>query len=456
MTQPYSPYLNGPGSTNQGVNPSAAAPQSPAYNFTPSAPGTSTVGASLSVPGSGSGPWGSGTPTQYTQQPLPQTGLYGSNPNESQGKVGANVAAQVGNQKYSQVYDPNYQDYTALNSIAQQYGQQAQTTLNNPGVNAAIGQQTALAGGTAASNGALGALAQAANGQGPAAQAAAMQQQAGISQAMRAQLTAAASARGGAYAQSGAQQNAAQQAAQIQLQGNQQATAANLQQQQAAQQAYATAANQQYGLETSAAQSAEQSQAQQQAQALGYYTGQQQAYTNQGQFAGNLAQTQVANDLGLAGTQLQTQTQQNIASQQQQTQLAGAGASALGIGLTSLLAAASTGGAEAAARGARDAGVSPETAARIGALIGQHIGDTRGIRTPATEAGDTAAAASVAKAPPKGPMSEDEARAHMASARKGKAKDPIPASARYEPAAHAAYQAGSALARLAAQHGRAA
>jgi hypothetical protein len=351
----YNPYVNGPGAGNQGVNPNGtvasgmpprpppAPPAAPQYNYAPTPTGAHDNGQTYYVQYNNGG-------GGQTSDALPTQGYYGSfnDPNSN-----APVANQRSNQKWSQIYDPNYQNYTGLSTIAQQYGAQAQQPLNDPRVAAALQQQQGLAGGMSADQtGALGALSASANGQGGSvgmlANAAAgngptaadVQQNAGIAQAMRAQLTAAASARGGAYAQSAAQQQASQNAANIQLQGVGQAAQLRAQEQQAAmgqyaqaqgsaQQAYATAANQQYGTQVGAAQSAEQAAAGQQTAAMQYYEGQQQAYEQQGEFAGNLAQAQIANDYGLSGTQLQTGTQQRIANQQMGTQLAGAG---IGLG----------------------------------------------------------------------------------------------------------------------------
>ncbi len=374
----------------------------------------------------------------------PTVGQFGTNQTFGQ-------SVQQQNQRYSLANDVNYGDYERLGTQAQGYGQYAQNTLSDPRVAAAMqAQSTQAAAPSAAQNGAtsqqrnaLDMLGNAAAGNGPTA--ADIQGQRSISEAMRAQLAAGASARGGAYAQAAAQTQAAQQAAGIQAQGVGQAAALRAQEQQNAQSAYAGAAgqavsgaNQAYGLQTQALGNAQQAAAAQQGLAMNYYTGQQGALQSQSQFAGQLASNQVANDYGLAGTAMQTQTQQRIADQQQGTQIAGATAGAVG-GL--LMALASTGGAEAAARGALDQGVPMRVAANIGEQVGQDIGRAR----VGPELAQAARPAD-AEAALRGAMSVDDVHAHLAALR-GRSL-PGPST---EPMAPQAYAAGSHLAALARQ-----
>jgi hypothetical protein len=402
-------------------------------------PDGSAIGPALSVNAPG-GP-GSATPT---------AGNFGVG-------VKAPQALQQGAQKWSIPQDVNYSDYRNFGNESQQYGLQAGTTLNDPRVQASIDQQNALAQGPSAAqshgfqtlggyasgtgagqqdqNASLGILRNAASGNGPSAAQA--QLQSGVDQSIRAQQAQANSARGNGLAN--AQLQAQQTGAQMQGQAASQSAALRAQEMQAAQSTYAGAAgqaantaagsanaylgaaNQAQTGQVQAAAQAEASNANEQNLAMNYYTGQQGALQSQSQFAGNLAQAQVANDYGLSGTELQTQTQQHIANQNNQTQTdaAVAGATAAAIGL---VASASTGGSEAAARGARDAGADPHASTLLGAHIGQAIGDSRGIRTPATEQADALAAARVAGAPP--------ARG-------------IPSTAAYEPLADTAYRLGA-------------
>lgn len=263
--------------------------------------------------------------TQVSQVELggmPQNGLYGSN--LTQGQV-ANAAAQ----RWSLQNMPDYGDYQALGTTSQNYGQAAAQYLNNPTVNAAMGMQGQLAGGTKAQAGSLGLLGQTAGGYGQAQQAANAQMQAGLNQAQAQAQAQAASTRGNmglANAQANAQgaqatsaQQAANQAAQLRA-----SMAAQAQGQ------YATAANQ--GAQVQGANTAELAQmaGNQQQLAMNYYTGQQSALQEQQQMAANLAQAQLSADYGLSGIGMQTGTQQNIANQNQTMQYVGAGLSALG------------------------------------------------------------------------------------------------------------------------------
>jgi hypothetical protein len=276
---------------------------------------------------------------------VPTNGMYGQNLTTGQLM---NDAAQ----KWSLQNMPDYSDYQALGSAAQQYGAQGQNVLNQsaPGIQQGLSAQQAATGTSAQQaqgvgqqlNG-LNMLNATATGNGP--NVAGMASQQATSQALQAQLAAGASARGGAYAQAAAQQQAGRNAAGVQAQAAGQASLTAAQQQLTAQQQYAqaaqglsTVANQAQSVAGTNAANLTQSQLANQQAGLQYYEGQQTAYQQQQQMAANLATSQLNADYGLSGTALQTQTQQNIANQQQQTQLASgaAGATAGLIGLAAL------------------------------------------------------------------------------------------------------------------------
>lgn len=459
MTQPYSAYTTPNAAPSGGIyNPMAPAQSAPIANqASPATPqglyafsqggNTATFSAPSYTPGQ------NGNPGTWSAS---YNNLTGTSPG---GQVGYQQGAQQANQRYSIVNDPNYNAFVQQSTNAQNAELYGQNVLNNSGVQQAANVQAGLVGPSSAQNAGIAAQQQGlsqlqatANGQGP--NVAGMQSQQAVSQALQAQLAGAASAKGGAYAQAGAQRQAALNSAGIQGQAAGTAASTAAQQQLGAEQAYSSAAQglsqQATGIQATSGQNAAgaaSTLAGQENTGLNYYNQLANLYQGEGNTAANLASNQVANDYGLAGTQLQASTQQNIATQQQQTQLLGAGMG----GAAGLMALLSTGAAEAGARGARDAGLSKEHAAKIGAMIGQHVGAERlGGKVPEVAAkADTEAAAKAAQGKPRG-MSHDDMRGHLASLRKR-----IPASAQYEPAAPHAYQAGSALARLAKLRGAA-
>jgi hypothetical protein len=149
-------------------------------------------------------------------------------------------------------------EQTALNNQAgQALGTTAPTVATGP-ANAYAGMANQ---GMTQQQQATGLLAQAAQGNTPSAADISMQQ--GIAASARAQLAAAASARGGAYGQEAAQQQASQNIAGQQSQGVGQAAALRAQEMATAQQAYVGASAQQTGAaQQSQAQAAQQAQAQ--------------------------------------------------------------------------------------------------------------------------------------------------------------------------------------------------
>lgn len=460
-----SPGTSVPGGGQGTLGPTGYNPNAPGV---PNNPNGGTVGLSNAA-AQGNAPGG------YNFAPS-TGGLYGQNtatggflgdnqvqsPTYGQYGAGFNpgVAEQEARQQWGIQNDVNYGDYQKFGDISQQYGAAGQGVLNDPRQAQALRNQAALAGGPSTGQNvglnrqvqATDILGNAAMGNGPTA--AGIQQQQGISAAMHAQLTAASNARGGAYAQAAAQQGAQQQAAGLQAGSVGQAAQLRAQEMQAAQGQYAgaaagitTGANQGMAAQSQAASAYQQGVQGVQGQGLNYYAQQQQAYQHQSDMAAQLAQAQVANNYGLSGTALQTQTQQNIANQQQTGQEIGAGVAATGM---ILAAAASTGGAQAAAKGAREHGASEIEAARIGLHVGQALGMAR--LGPAAQhyAGADAAAAR------KGAMTPAEMHAHIAKLRdNGKAVRKLPGPATEPMAAHA-YAAGSHLAALAKMHGRSA
>lgn len=142
---------------------------------------------------------------------------------------------------------------------------------NAQGLGQALGGITGEAYGRAmgARNAGLGATGTAISGleaaaSGAVPSAAEIQQRQGIAEALRAQLTAAASARGGAYSQAAAQQQAAQQGAGIEAGGIGQAAALRANEQATARGQLASAAEQLYGTGSQEQLSYEQLQSQQQ------------------------------------------------------------------------------------------------------------------------------------------------------------------------------------------------
>lgn len=431
------------------------------------------------IAGTGAGGQGiqTGSGPQWTTDPSMPGGGQTYQGNQTVGQFGTDQTfgqfEQGQNERFSISNDANYGDYQRLGAQAQGWGAQGLGVLNDPRQAQALQNQAALAGGPTAGQAiglqqqqrglaqqgqSMAMLQNAAAGNGPTA--ADIQSQRGVSEAMRAQLTAAASARGGAYAQSAAQQQASQNAAGIQAGAVSQAAQLRAQEQQQAMGQYSQAtgqysqaagqlsATQNQGLaaQSQAAQAYQQGVQGNQGQALQYYQGQQQAYQHQSDIAAGLAQSQVANDLGLSGTQMQTQTQQNIANQQQSQAAIG---SAVAAGGMILAAAASTGGAQAAAKGAREHGASESEAQAIGAHVGQAIGMAR--LGPAAHA----AAPADAMAAKKGAMTRAEMVAYMHSKHDdGKRMKNLPGP-KTEPMAAHAYAVGSHMAALAKMHRRA-
>lgn len=425
------------------------------YSAPQGAPGAQPGGYNF-APGAGAGVVGQTQNPAVPGVTTPSAGIYGQSLTGPQ-------AIQMMQEKYSITRDPNYNNYLVGAQQAQNAALYGQNVLNNPGAAGALNAQAAQAGATTGAQQAaygnqgqaLGMLQNAAAGNGPTA--ADIQGQQSISQAMKAQLTAGASARGGAYQQAAAQQQAGVNAAGIQAQGAAGAAQLRAQEQQNAQAQYAgasgaavTAANQNYAAQAQALGGVTSAQQNEQGMGLNYYNQLANLYNQQSATAGNLASNQVANDYGLAGTSLQTSTQQNIANQQQQQSYIGAGIGALGM----VAAALSTGGAEAAAKGAREQGVPEHEAVAIGTHVGQAIGKMRAPApmVHAAKPADTAAAR-------KGAMTPDEMHAHMAKLRAAGKKPPQLPGPATEPLAAHAYAAGSHLAQLAkvhaaAQHGR--
>lgn len=266
----------------------------------------------------------------------PSNGLYGAT-------FTPGMAYQQAKQQYSIDQDVNYGTYQALGNAAQQAGLYGQNVLGDQNAakayaaqaNQAAGPSTQQLSAQSYQNSALANLRDAATGTGPSM--ADIQGQQTVSQAMRAQLAAGASARGGAYQQAAAMQQAGQNAAGIQAQAVSQTEANRINEQFQAQQAYAQAsgqavsgANQGYIAQQQALAGATGSAQAEQGLGLNYYNQLAGLYNQQSTTAANLASNQVANDYGLSGTQLQTQTQQNIANQQQTQNYVGAGLAAVG------------------------------------------------------------------------------------------------------------------------------
>jgi hypothetical protein len=364
----------GLGSVSQGgYAPGIAAP-APQYGFAPTAPGVNQggvpPGSVLHTPSDGTTPWyqlpngqqvdvGDTTKSigglQVANTIDPVTGMYHD-------FAGGNVGM---GEKFSINATPEYAAHAGLNQVANQYGAAAQGTLNDPRAQAAVGGLAQYGAPSAAQAGALGymgktlgseatglgyhtqalnMLGQAAAGAVPSA--AEVQQGQGLSSALRAQLSAASSARGGAYQQGLAATQASQQSAAAQGQAIGNAAALRAQEQAQARAAYdqaaqgyssaaqgmtsgagglAQAASQQQALAEQGGQAYAQASAAQQQQAMQYFLSQQQASQHQSDLEAQLAASQVANDYGLAGTALQTQTQQNIANQQNTQAYVGAG-----------------------------------------------------------------------------------------------------------------------------------
>lgn len=319
-------------------------------------------------PGGTSGAWSPGNPTVQNAGEVDT-----SQANPWGGQLGAiglynNYTSADQALGSSMLTDANYKDYEKLNTMAQGYGAQAQTALNDPRALAAIQAQqnlaqqgpsldqsnalTSLGASARGWNGpqgqnatALGYLGQSAAGQGPNAQNAGMQL--ANESAIQQQMAAANSSRGG-MSQAGAQQQAAQNLAGQQLAAANQAAQARAAsvaqsqqqyatqagqavgtQQQAANQ-LATEANQQYQIQNANALSAAASAQNQQQMAQNYYLGQQGQYIGQQQQAADMA-------LALGNQQLKlgaTANANQIADEQNKQQLWGSITNAVGGGFS--------------------------------------------------------------------------------------------------------------------------
>lgn len=290
----------------------------------------------------GSQPWNQGGTQQV---PVPNAPNPNASPGTAYGYAGAvnQQAMQAGPNVNGSLHriaaDPNYSSYLQLGAQAQGQGAQAAQYAQSAGMAqgnqlAAEGYQAQLAmAPTTTQSAALGNLANAAQGNGPTAAGAQMQQN--LDASIRAQQASANSARGNQLANAGLQ--AQQAGAQAQGQAAAQSAQIRANEQQAAQQAYMQAANQQAQSQTQAAANFAQTTGAQQSLGLNYYTGQQTASQEQQQMAANLATAQVNADYGLSGTQLQTQAQQNIANQQNNTAMTGATIGALGTAFAAAL-----------------------------------------------------------------------------------------------------------------------
>jgi hypothetical protein len=237
---------------------------------------------------------------------------------------------------------PEYQTYANMTGIAGGYGAAGAPYVQGAGqVGGQLGQYGSAAYGSAMGNTqsqqqnrqALGYLQQQAAGQAPSA--AQLQMQQGYQQALANAQAQAGSTRGN-LGLAGAEKGAMGQATQAGQQTNAATAQLRAQEMAGAQTAYAQETNQAAIQQAQAIQNYGQYAQQQQQLGLGYQTGQEQFYGQEGANAGTMAVAQGGIGQGLSGYA----TQQNIANQQQQTQLAGAGIGAAGSFLGALALAA--------------------------------------------------------------------------------------------------------------------